>query len=155
MALKSPLTGDNLDYQRENAVKMISAADIAAIVTHATTVYTSQEIHEKIQKEERECACRRSRWHRDRYQHDGEVSWEAFLYRREMTGVFGPYGLYVRAERACGMVLYWGETWIPSPFSDKFWSTLYARVEDQCDSIRFAPDASAPSSPEAEEAAAE
>ena len=70
MALKSPLTGDNLDYQRENTVKMISAADIAAIVTHATTVYTSQEIHEKIQKEERECACRRSRWHRDRYQHD-------------------------------------------------------------------------------------
>jgi len=120
-------------------MNLISPAELQALVTQGVYLHTHQEMLDKIQREERECFCFRDQRYCEKFSDDPSVSWEAFLFRRHVRDGLGHFGVYVRAERACGMVQFWGEDWIPSPQSGRFWPYLFRRAEKQCASLWWAP----------------
>ena len=101
-------------------------------------VLTWDEMHAKIQKEQRDCFCYTDDAHCSLFEKDGAVAWEVFFYR--LPGPEKRVGLYVRGERPCGMVQFWDETWVLDPVSEGFWPYLYRRAEKQCGSLdRYRP----------------
>src|SRR3990167_6489622 len=110
-----------------------------SIAREASFIYTEAEIQDRIRREDRGCECYADLSYCRRFEGDGEVDWCALVYcyksmADSCTG--SQWGVYVRAERACGFVGFWDESWVTSPTSPRsFWSNLYRRVEKQCGSI--------------------
>jgi len=114
---------------------MLYEFDLESLVDFTAKVYTRQEIHHKIQKEQRSCFCFDDARHRKRFGDDTAVTWQAFLFYRDIREGRGLLGVYARGERDCGMVQFWDEDWMLHPASDNFWSYLFRRAEKQCGSL--------------------
>jgi hypothetical protein len=128
--------------------KMLCDFDLETLVDFTVRIYSREEMHEKLQKEERECPCHWDRRHCDKFSDDSSVEWQAFLFHRDIREGQGRFGVYARGERACGMVQFWDSDWMLHPASEHFWSYLFRRAEKQCGSISNW-KSSAPSVPKA------
>ena len=128
-------------------MKMLSDFDLETLVDFTVMIYSRQEIHEKIQKEQRSCPCLYDTRHSDRFRDDGSVAWQAFLFHRDLREGCGRFGGDARGERACGMVQFWDEDWMLHPASERFWPDLWRRAEKQCSSLDTAGWRHAPCAP--------
>ena len=117
-------------YQDEEA--------LLSIAREASYIYTEEEVYLRREKEGRWCWCNDDWRYRERFSGDGAVAWEALVYARKRFG----YGVCVRAERACGLVIFYDTDWIVDQHDpDLFWGNLYRRVEKACPSLyRYTPE---------------
>jgi len=115
-------------------VKMLCDFDLESLVDLTVRVYSWQEMH-AILATQRMCACHYDRRYSDRFSDDAAVTWQAFIFHRDIREGLGRFGVYARGERPCGMVQFWPDDWVASPLSEHFWPYLFARAAKQCDSL--------------------